>query len=109
MKARLDQVECYSSHCGLIEPEMIFKTVGVKYKTSSMMYTFMTNEECEIGDKAVVFTNGNWNVVTILEIHDKPQLNDGHNYTWLVQVIDITDYDKHIAEDAYGYPECERL
>jgi hypothetical protein len=82
-------------------------TVGVKYKTSSQVYTFMTDEECKVGDKAVVFTNGSWNVVDIVEVHDEPQLKDGYNYTWLVQVIDRTNYDRHIAEDGEGYPSVE--
>lgn len=87
-----------------------FKTVGVKYKTSSVIYTFMTDEPCKVGDKAVVFTNGSWNVVEIVEIHDEPQLQEDYNYTWLVQVIDRTNYDRHIQEDGEGYPTIgERL
>lgn len=90
---------------GPVELNRKFKTVGVTYASSpSMRYTFMTDEECKIGDKAVVFTNGNWNVVTIMEIYDKPQLDGGHNYTWLVQVIDRTNYDRHVKEDGEGYP-----
>jgi hypothetical protein len=83
-----------------------FKTVAVKYATSSINYTFMTDEECKVGDKAVVFTNGSWNVVTITEVHDEVMLNEDYNYTWLVQVIDRTAYDKHIAEDGEGYPDA---
>jgi hypothetical protein len=84
------------------------KTVGVQYRTSSMTYTFMTDEDCKVGDKAVVFTNGNWNVVTITEVHDEPQfdLKSGIQYTWLVQVIDRTNYDRHIQEDGEGYPSA---
>ena len=82
-------------------------TVGVKYATSTgMIYTFMTDEECKIGDKAAVFTSGRWNIVTIVEVHDEPQLADGHNYTWLVQVINRASYDKHIQEDGEGYPDA---
>ena len=83
------------------------KTVGVKYATSKVVYTFMTDEECEVGDKAVVLTNGRWNVVTIVEIHAEPELHDDYNYTWLVQIIDRTNYDMRIAEDGEGYPEVE--
>lgn len=84
------------------------KTVSVKYATSTVLYTFMTNEECKVGDKAVVFTNGNWNVVTIMEIHETPQLDGGHNYTWLVQIVDRTNYDALIKADHEGYPKKER-
>jgi len=87
----------------------MMNTVGVKYATSEIIYTFMTDEEFEVGDKAVVFTNGSWSVVTVTEVHDEPQLKEDIAYTWIVQRVDITNYDKHIAEDAYGYPECERL
>ena len=80
-------------------------TVSVKYATSDILYTFMTDEDCEIGDKAVVFTNGSWNVVTIMLIHPEPQLDGHYNYTWLVQIIDRTNYDQHIAEDGEGYPD----
>ena len=86
--------------------EDAFGTVGVKYATSSMIYIFMTDEKCKIGDKAAVFTNGNWNIVTIMEIHDEPQLSKDYNYTWLVQVIDRTKFDKHIKEDGEGYPDA---
>ena len=82
----------------------MFKTVSVQYPTTLTKYTFMTDEDCKVGDKAVVFTNGNWNVVTIIEVHDEPQLDDDYNYTWLVQVIDRTNYDRHIQEDGEGYP-----
>jgi len=59
----------------------------------------MTTEECKKGDKAVVFTNGNWNVVTIVEVHDKLRLdNPNIQYTYLVQVIDRTNYDRLIQE-----------
>ena len=44
----------------------MFKTVSVQYPTTLTKYTFMTDEDCKVGDKAVVFTNGNWNVVTII-------------------------------------------
>lgn len=82
-----------------------FKTVGVKYATSpNQVYTFMTDEDCKVGDKAVVFTQGRWSVVTIIEIHDEPQLHGSYKYTWLVQIIDRTNYDRHIAEDGEGYP-----
>lgn len=81
------------------------KTVGVRYATSRQTYTFMTDEECKVGDKAVVFTNGSWNVVTIVEVHDEPKLDGDYQYTWLVQVIDRTNYDRHIAEDGEGYPQ----
>ena len=83
-------------------------TVGVKYASSpGMTYTFMTDEEFEIGDKAVVFTNGSWSVVTVTEVHEEPQFEEGYNYTWLVQRVDRTNYDRHIAEDGAGYPEVE--
>ena len=86
-----------------------FKTVEVKYITSSQHYTFMTDEDVEVGDKAVVFTNGNWSVVTIVAVHENPQLTDKHfNYTWLVQRVDRTNYDRHIADDGAGYPEVGR-
>ncbi len=85
----------------------IFKTVSVQYPTSLVNYTFMTDEECKVGDKAVVFTNGRWNVVTIMEIHDGPQLKENYNYTWLVQIVDRTNYDKHIQEDGEGYPSVK--
>ena len=84
----------------------MFKTVSVKYNRSLNTYTFMTYFDCKVGDKAVVFTNGNWNVVTIAEIHDEPQLSDGHNYTWLVQIIDRSIYDNLIAQDGEGYPQA---
>jgi len=102
-------VECCSPHLLNTIIEDIrpkeFITVGVKYATSLMIYTFMTDEDCEVGDKAVVFTNGHWNVVTIIEIHDKPHLDDGYSYTWLVQIVDRTNYDRHIALDGEGYPK----
>jgi len=84
-----------------------FKTVGVRYITSRQIYTFMTDEECEVGDKAVVFTSGHWGVVTIVEVHDGPQMKEKYNYTWLVQIVDKTNYDRHIREDGEGYPSVE--
>ena len=81
------------------------RTVSVTYPRSLAEYTFMTTEECKVGDKAVVFTNGNWNVVTIKEVHDELRLdNPNIQYTFLVQVIDRTQYDKNIAEMHEGYP-----
>ena len=81
-----------------------FKTVGVKYATSFTIYTFMTEYDCKVGDKAVVFTNGNWSVVTITEVHDEPQLQDGYNYTYLVQIIDRTEYDRLVKAMHEGRP-----
>ena len=81
-----------------------FKTVSVRYSRSLNTYTFMTEYDCEVGYKAVVFTSGNWNVVTIDEIHDEPQLSGGHAYTWLVQIIDRTEYDRLIQEMHSGQP-----
>jgi hypothetical protein len=80
------------------------QTVSVIYPRSLREYTFMTDEECKVGDKAVVFTNGSWNVVTIIEVHDELRLNNPDiQYTFLVQVIDRTQYDKNIAEMHEGY------
>jgi len=81
-----------------------FKTVSVKYPTSLTNYTFMTNYDCKVGDKAVVFTNGNWNVVTITEVHDEPQLKGNFSYTWLVQIVDRTEYDRLVTADHEGHP-----
>lgn len=84
-----------------------FKTVGIKYITTpGKIYTFMTEFDCKVGDKAVVFTSGNWSVVTIVEIHDKPRLNGGLLYTWLVQIVDRTEYDRLIVQDGEGYPSA---
>jgi len=80
----------------------MFKTVGVKYSRSSQVYTFMTEFDCEVGDKAVVLTGGSWNVVTIVEIHDKPQLDGGYGYTWLVDIVDRTEYDACVAKEHEG-------
>ncbi len=92
---------------GPVELNRLFKTVGVKYATTpGMTYTFMTEFDCEIGDKAVVFTNGSWSVVTIVKIHKKPRLSGNYNYTWLVQIVDRTEYDCLIARDGEGYPSA---
>lgn len=83
----------------------MFKTVGVKYPTSpNMVYTFMTEFDCKVGDKAVVFTNGSWNVVTIVEIYDGSSLDGGFNYTYLVQIVDCTEYDRLIEKLHAGRP-----
>lgn len=85
----------------------IMKTVGVKYATTpGITYTFMTEFDCKVGDKAVVFTSGNWSVVTIVEIHDKLHLDDSYQYTWLVQIVDRTEYDRLIIQDGEGYPSA---
>jgi len=103
-------MKAYCSNCNSLyelKDTPQFKTVSVKYATSLISYTFMTDEECEVDDKAIVFTNGRWNVVTITEVHDKPQPKEKFNYTWLVQIIDRTNYDQHIQEDGEGYPSVE--
>lgn len=82
----------------------MLKTVAVKYTTSMQLYTFMTEFDCEVGDKAVVFTNGSWSVVTIKEVHDTPQLKEGINYTYLVQIVDRTEYDKLVTKLHEGTP-----
>ena len=81
------------------------KTVSVTYKTSTQQHTFMTDEKCSVGDKAVVFTSGSWSVVTIVAVHKEPKLDENYSYTWLVQIVDRTNYDRHIAEDGEGYPK----
>ena len=83
---------------------MMFKTVSVQYPRSLNEYTFMTEYDCKVGDKAVVFTNGNWNVVKITAIHDEPQLSDGHNYQYLVQIVDRTEYDRLTQQLHEGQP-----
>ena len=93
-----DELECQANK---------IRTVSVRYSRSLNNYTFMTTEECKVDDKAVVFTSGNWNVVTIMEVHDTPQLdNPNIQYTFLVQVIDRTQYDKNIAAMHEGYPKA---
>lgn len=76
-----------------------FKTVGVTYPRSAMVYTFKTDYDCKVGDKAVVFTNGHWSVVRIVEVHDEPQLDGSYNYTWLVQMVDRTHFDELVQKD----------
>jgi hypothetical protein len=83
------------------------QTVGVRYMTSTMIYTFMTDQACKVGDKAVVFTSGSYNVVTIVEVHDEPQLKNKHiQYTWLVQVVNLDHYNALIARDGEGQPQA---
>ena len=31
-------------------------------------------------------------------------IHDDYNYIWLVQIVDRTEYDKHITADGEGYP-----
>ena len=83
-----------------------FKTVGVKYQRSTQIYTFMTEFDCEVGDKAVILTGGNWNVVTIVEIHDKPKLDGNYIYTWLVDIVDRTEYDACVTKEHMGDPQA---
>ena len=84
-------------------------TVGVQYPMSDRIYTFMTDEEFQVKDKAVVFTMGQWSVVTVVRVDEEPQLDEGYNYTWIVQRVDRTNYDRHIKEDGEGYPSVKRL
>jgi len=88
----------------LYVPNKEFKTVAVQYPRLLINYTFMTFFDCKVGDKAVVFTGGNWNVVSIVEVHDEPQLSGGYAYTWLVQIVDRSEYDRLCIESHEGIP-----
>jgi len=69
------------------------KTIGVHYLGSLMSYTFMCDDnDVAEGQFYIVKTNGQFSVVKVDEVHEKPQLKGPYTYTWVVQRIDDTRY-----------------
>lgn len=82
-----------------------YKTIAVVYATqrefqdsgAAKRYTFKTmDESIKVDDHVVVLTSGKFSVVTVVEVHDVPQIDydSGIQYTWIVQKLDMTLYNE---------------
>ena len=78
------------------------KTVDVRFKNnnheygSGRVYTYLTLDEYEVGDFAVVDVHDDGlKVVKIVEVHDVPkvEVNGPYGYQWIVQKLDTSAYE----------------
>ena len=78
-------------------------TIGVNFRYSSTVYTYMTDDTTiKVGDQVVVKTRDGLKIVDVAEVHSTPQLSGPHQYTWIVQKIDMTHYEEMIKRDHEG-------
>lgn len=78
------------------------KTVAAVFKGGSQVYTYKTHTDFTVGDYAIVHTPSNgFQVVQITQVHDTPDLDPDSrvDYKWIVQKLDVTEYDKLVARD----------
>jgi len=78
-----------------------FNTVSVQFESGDQpRYTYKTLEQYAPGDMAIIKTkSGFFKFVHVVEVHSTPQIKPGINYTWLVQKLDTTDYDRLVSLD----------
>lgn len=78
-----------------------FNTVSVRFSDTSKTYTYKTKENFEAGDKAIVNPNGMLKVVTVIDVHETPQIDFGSNieYKWIVQKVDTRAYEAILAQE----------
>ena len=86
------------------------KTVSIKFTPYGQPYTYKTDLDLADGDTVVVNTpNSGLQLVKVHEVHDTPQLDEGFDYAWIVQKIDLTNYRKLLKEDEDANPVRTRL
>lgn len=76
-------------------------TIAVRFSADSPVhYTYMAghSDNLEVGDFVVVKVANQYKVTKVVEIHDTPQLDGGHNYTWIVQKVDPTKYGERMEQ-----------
>ena len=81
------------------------KTVGVQFNNThsdNTVYTFKTTLDFEVGDSAVVFSQGKLKIVHICEVHKIPQIDANSNtqYEWIVQKVDMSEYERLNAAES---------
>lgn len=68
-------------------------TVGCEFQNTSYakghkrVYTYKTLGKHEVGDLVVVNTLKGYQVITVVEVHDTPQLKEGIQYKWIKGTI----------------------
>lgn len=80
-----------------------YYTVRVTFKSGSGQYTFKVHDSIalEMGDQVVVQTKYGSSVADVLFVDDIPQINYDapFEYSWVVQKVDRTQYDKLTEQD----------
>ena len=78
---------------------------------SSQLYTYKTSSEAKPGQLAVVQAPGGYKVVQIQEVltAGEIKLNDSIDYKWIVQLIDLSEYEARKAEDISTTSSIQRL
>lgn len=68
--------------------------VGVRFKTSAQIYTYMTDiPDIQKDDKVVVLAPGGYEVVTVVQVSvGRPATSRGYAMKWVVDKVDTTSY-----------------
>ena len=85
-------------------------TVAVVFYPGGKPYVYMNDDPTiKAGDRVVVQPRGELKVVYVTEVHDKPKLSGGYQYDWIVQKIDMTNYERLVIETHEGVHCGNRL
>lgn len=94
--------------------EDIMKTVGVLFdrpsdphnigRSNGRVYTYKAhkNMELKVGDQVVVEVNSELKVVTVVEVHEFPQIDYTQSntfYKWVVSKVDFGQYNQLLEHD----------
>lgn len=80
------------------------KTIGVKFidqfgESNGREYTYLTKYDHEVGSHVVVEANNRLAVVRVTRVDgDLPQIDDKHQYRFIIQKIDNSEYLKNQSD-----------
>lgn len=77
-------------------------TIKIRFKKDdekTWTYKALKTDNIQVGDKVVVPTPHSFVVVTVTEVHEYPQVEDGNFYKWIIQRVDTTQYDALVKRD----------
>lgn len=85
------------------------KYIGVQFGEGAKIYDYKTLHTHEKGDYVVVKNqyNGQVQVVRVVRMYDDYTPDPNVQYTWIVQPVDFSQYDRLIAADHEGKPRVD--
>jgi cell fate regulator YaaT (PSP1 superfamily) len=81
-----------------------FKWVGVKFSSTSSTYTYKASMPLIKGDKVILKTPRGLVIGQCVGPADEPHNQDTIKYQWIVQRIEMAEYNRLTAEDPANVP-----
>lgn len=84
--------------------------IGVVFSRGGKIYHYKTIEKFEKGDTVLVFAQGKYKSVEVVQV-DALNISSDIDYTWIVQKIDITTYERclEVQEQVQAILNTSRL